>query len=151
MRRAIESRATLGSYYQGTGQVIVEELIRSEVPSARIGAERDRIILAASMSYLMTMHPVLIRTTWEDFVLGFVHPDNARIAHAPFYANRYAAVDRGNHPEPWTQIGVLPSLGMENATIICDASCRDPYIHFWRMIPLGALMPCFRCRIVAAA
>ena len=142
VRRAIESHATLGSYYQGTGQVIVEELIRSEVPPARVGAERDRIILAAAMSYLMTMHPVLIRTIWEDFVLGFVHANNARIAHAPFYANRYAALDRGNHPEAWAQIGALPSLGIETATIICDAACRDPYIHLWRMIPLGALMIC---------
>jgi hypothetical protein len=60
VRLAIESHASLGSYYQGTAQAITEELTRAQVPPARIGAERDRIILAAAMSYLMTAHPVLI-------------------------------------------------------------------------------------------
>jgi hypothetical protein len=142
VRLAIESHASLGSYYQGTGQVIAEELGRSGVPPARIGVERDRIILAAAMSYLMTAHPVLIRAIWEDFVLGFVHADNAKIAHAPFFENRYAALDKGKHPEAWTQIEALPSLGIENAIVIWDASCRNPYVHFWRMIPLGVLMIC---------
>jgi hypothetical protein len=59
---AIEAHATVGSFYEGTAQVISNELVKSGIAPARIGAERDRIILAATKSYLMTAHPVLLRT-----------------------------------------------------------------------------------------
>ena len=139
---AIEAHATVGSFYQGTAQVIAEGLHRSGVPPARIAVECDRIILAATKSYLMTAHPTLIRTIWEDFALGFVHADNAKIAHAPFFENRYAAFDRVKHPDSWLQVGALPSLGLENSIVIFDAACRDHYVNFWRKIPLGIVLIC---------
>jgi hypothetical protein len=140
VRLAIEAQATVGPFYQGTGQVIVEELVRSGVPPTKIAVERDRIILAATTSYLMTAHPVLIRAIWEDFVLGFIHADNARIAHEPFLENRYAAFDKVKHPDAWMQIGALPSLGMVEATMIFDASYRDAYVNLGHEIALGVLM-----------
>ena len=142
VQRAIEAHVTVGSFYQGTGLVIGEELARSGIPPSRIGAERDRIILDATKFYLMTMHPVLIRTIWEDFIQGFIHADNAKIAHAPFFENRYAAFDKLKHPDAWMQIGPLPSLRTENSTVIFDAACRDHYVNFWRTIPLVVLMIC---------
>jgi hypothetical protein len=142
VRLAIEAHATIGSFYQGTGQVIAEELIRSGVPPEKIGVERDRIILAATKSYLMTAHPVLIGTILEDFALGFGHADNAKVAHAPFYENRYASFDNVKHPNAWRQCERLPSLGVEKSIVILDAACRDPYVNLWRAIPLGVLMIC---------
>ena len=140
VRLAIEAHATVGSFYQGTGQLIVEELIRSGVAPTKIGVECDRIILAATQSYLMTAHPVLIRTIWQDFVLGFVQADNGRIALAPFFENRYAAFDKVTHPDAWSQIGALPSLGVVEASMIFDRSCRDAYVSLVNEIPLGVLI-----------
>ena len=142
VRLAIEAHATTGSFYQGTDQVIAEGLIRSGVPPAKIAVERDRIILAATKSYLMTAHPVLIGTIWEDFVLGFVYADNAKIANVPFYENRYASFDKVKHADAWIHCETLPSLGMEKSIIIFDAACRDPYVILGRAIPLGVLMIC---------
>jgi SAM-dependent methyltransferase len=142
VRLAIEAHARVGSFYQGTGQVIAEELVRSGVPPTKIGAERDRIILAATESYLMTAHPILIRTIWEDFLLGLFYADNSKIARAPFFENRDGAIDKMKHPERWKQLEALPSLGMIEAIIILDAACRDPYINLGRNFPLVVLMIC---------
>jgi hypothetical protein len=90
----------------------------------------------------MAAHPVLIRAIWQDFVLGFVHADNARIAQVPFSENRYAAFDKIKHPDAWMQIGPLPSLSLENSIAICDAARRDPYVNFWRPISLMFLAIC---------
>jgi hypothetical protein len=140
VRLAIEAQAKLGSFYQGTGQLITEELIRSGVTPTKIGVECDRIILAATQSYLMTAHPVLIRTVWQDFVLGFVQANNGGIALEPFFENRYAAFDQVKHPDEWRQIGTLPSLGVVEAVMIFDRSCRDAYVNLVHEIPLGVLM-----------
>jgi hypothetical protein len=139
---AIEAHATVGSFYQGTAQVISNELVKAGIAPARIGAERDRIILAATKSYLMTAHPVLLRTIWDDFVRGFVHADNAKIARAPFYAHRYAAFDRVRNPDAWIQLEALPALGAAEAVAIVDAARRDPYVGLWYAVPLGALIIC---------
>jgi len=142
VRLAIEAHATVGSFYQGTGQVITEELVRSGVPPTQVGVERDRIILAATESYLMTVHPILIRTIWEDFLLGFFYADNSKIARAPFFENRYGAIDKVKHPEGWKQLEALPSLGMIESIIIMDAAGRDPYVNLGRNFPLVVLMIC---------
>jgi hypothetical protein len=139
---AIEAHATVGSFYEGTAQVISNELVKSGIAPARIGAERDRIILAATKSYLMTAHPVLLRTIWDDFVRGLVHADNAKIARAPFYANRYAAFDRVRNPNAWIQLEALPALGVGEAVAIVDAARRDAYVGLWYAVPLGALIIC---------
>ena len=67
--------------------MIANDLVRSGVPPQKIAVECDDIILAATKSYLLTTHPILIRTIGEDIVRGFVNADNARIAFAPFSEN----------------------------------------------------------------
>jgi hypothetical protein len=142
VRLAIDSHATVGSFYQGTGQLITDELIRSGVTPTKIGVECDRIILAATESYLMTVHPVLIQAIWKDFLLGFLYADNSKIARAPFFENRYAAFDKVEHPNAWRQMRALPSLGIVEATMIFDRACRDAYVNLGNNIPLGILTVC---------
>jgi hypothetical protein len=142
VRLAIEAHATLGSFYQGTAEVITNELVRSSVDPARIGVERDHIILDAAKCYLLTVHPVLVQTIWEDIVRGLVRADNAKIAQAPICENWYGALDKANRPEAWMQLEVLPSLGTAEAKTTLDAAARDPYVNLWHDIPLVVLAGC---------
>ncbi|MBV8278263.1 MAG: hypothetical protein JO170_23795 [Verrucomicrobia bacterium] len=82
----------------------------------------------------------MIRTVWQDFVLGFVQANNGGIALEPFFENRYAAFDQVKHPDAWSQMGALPSLGVVEAVMIFDRSCRDAYVNLMPGIPLGVLM-----------
>jgi hypothetical protein len=142
VKMAIEAQATIGSFYNGTGEAITNELLRSGVPSDRIAAERDKIVLTATKDYLLTVHPVLIRTIWEDVVRGFASADNAIIALSPFCAHLSGAVDKIKRPEAWLSLEALPSLDILEATRISDAAARDTYVNFGSQIPLGILMVC---------
>jgi hypothetical protein len=107
-----------------------------------IAAERDRVVLAASMRYLMTLHPLLIKVIWQDFLKG-IFVDNAKIALSPFYANAYPALDRIRRPEVWATLKGLEALSSVNnfeATRVLDRSKLDPYVLLWHNIPLGVII-----------
>jgi hypothetical protein len=140
LRIAIESLATVGSYSDGTAQTVAAELVREHVPAAEIRAETDRIVLAATMRYLMTFHPVLLKVIWADFTRGFLQADNAKIAFAPFYENWWGADDRLKRPDAWVTLKALPSVHLNQAAVVMDAARRDPYVNFGRGLPLGALI-----------
>jgi hypothetical protein len=140
---AILAQATTGSFYQGSSSTIANELSRLVPPGTNVAAERDRVILAACMRYLLTMHPLLIKVIWQDFAKGSTSIDNASIARWPFSANAYPALDRIRHPEIWATLHGLEELTSVNAleaTLILDRSKRDPYVLLWRNIPLGAVI-----------
>jgi hypothetical protein len=140
---AILAQATTGSFYQGSFQIIADQLSRLAPLGTNIAAKRDRVILAACMRYLLTMHPLLIKVIWQDFVQGSIPIDNANIARWPFSANAYPALDRIRHPELWATLHGLEALTSVNtleATLILDRSKRDPYVLLWRNIPLGAII-----------
>jgi hypothetical protein len=140
---AILAQATDGSFYQGSSLTVAEELSRLAPPGTNIAAERDRVVLAACMRYLMTLHPLLINVIWQDFVKGSIFVDNARIALSPFYANAYPALDRTRHPDVWAGLKGLEALTSVNelqATRVLDRSELDPYVLLWHNIPLGAII-----------
>jgi hypothetical protein len=108
-----------------------------------IAAESDRVVLAACIDYLTTVHPLLLKTIWQDFVKGSIFVDNATIARSPFYANAYPAVDRIRHPDLWANLKGLEALTSVNnpqATRVLDRSQLDPYVLLWRKVPLGAII-----------
>lgn len=140
---AILAQATDGSFYQGSSLTVAEHLGRLAPPGTNIAAERDRVVLAACMRYLMTIHPLLLKVIWHDFVKGSFFVDNATIAQSPFYANAYPALDRVRHPDLWSGLNGLEALASVNnlqATRILDRSQIDPYVLLWRNIPLGAII-----------
>jgi hypothetical protein len=140
---AILAQATDGSFSQGSSQTIAEQLSRLAPSGTNIAAERDRVVLAACMRYLMTLNPLLIKVIWQDFIKGGIFVDNAKIALAPFYANAYPAQDRIRHPNVWAGLKGLEALTSTNqlqATRILDRSALDPYVLLWHKIPLGAII-----------
>src|SRR5215469_11449923 len=140
---AILAQATNGSFYQGSSLTVAEQLGRLAPAGTNIAAERDRVVLAACMHYLMTLHPLLIKVIWQDFVNGSIFIDNAKIALSPFYANAYPALDRTRNPDVWGVLKGLEALTSVNkleATRILNHSKRDRYVLLWRNIPLGAII-----------
>ena len=140
LRMAIGSQAKVGSFYKGSAQVIADYLVQTNVPAAKISAERDRIVLGATTRYLMTLHPVLVWVIWQDFVKGLIRADNSQVAMSPFQANVFCAIDKIKRPEAWAALAALPGLDLVQATVTVDAASRDPYVNFGRMWPLGDLI-----------
>jgi hypothetical protein len=143
VRIAILAQATDGSFYQGSSQTIAAQLYKLAPAGTNIAAERDRVILAACVRYLLTMHPLLIQTIWQDFVKGSISIDNASIALSPFYANAYPALDRIRRPDTWAELKgleALTSVNLLQATLVLDRSTNDFYVLLWRNVPLGALI-----------
>jgi hypothetical protein len=140
VRMAIESQAKVGTFYEGGAQALADYLILTRVPAAKMSAERDRIVLAATTRYLMTMHPALIAVIWHDFVKGFVRADNSQISMAPFRENVFCALDKIKRPEAWAEMAALPGVDLVQATVTVDAASRDSYINFERGRPLGVLI-----------
>jgi hypothetical protein len=139
---AILAQAKNGSFYQGSSQTVAEQLGRLAPPGTNIVAERDRVVLAACVRYLMILHPLLIEVIWKDFFKG-IFVDNARIALSPFYANAYPALDRIRHPDLWASLKGLEALTSVNnfeATRVLDRSKLDPYVLLWHKIPLGVII-----------
>ncbi len=140
---AILAQASDGSFYQGSSLTIAEQLGRLAPPRTNIAAERDRVVLIACMGYLMTVHPLLMKAIWQDFLQGSIFVDNATIAGSPFYANAYPALDRIRRPDLWAALKGLEALTSVNnlqATRVLDRSQLDPYVLLWRNIPLGAII-----------
>ena len=140
VRMAIELQATEGPFYKGTGQTIADYLVSAHWPAAKIGAARDRIMLSATVRYLMTMHPALIAVIWRDFVKGAISADNSQIAMSPFRANVFCALDNIKRPEAWAPLAALPGTDLARATVTVDAASRDPYVNLGRNLPLCCLI-----------
>jgi len=139
VRAAIMSQATVGSFYNGTDQQIARELTRSGVPRDKIDSESDRVILAATISYLESLHPVLLHVILQDFIAGFATAGNGKIAYAAFDANKSAAGDRVDRPDAWKTIVYWPALDLPYATYLADHARLDPYITLQGSITLGFL------------
>jgi hypothetical protein len=146
VRMAIIAQATDGSFYQGSSLTVARQLVRLVPPETNIAAERDRVVLAACVRYLTTLHPLLIKVIQQDFLKG-IFANNATIARPPFYANAYPAKDRIRRPDFWANLKGLEALSSVNnlqATLVLDRSVLDPYVLLWNRIPLLAIiMLCF--------
>ena len=139
VRVAIMSQAMTGSFYNGTYQNIVETLVRSGIPREKIDPESDRVILQATLRYLETLHPALLRVIFEDFVAGFTDASNQRIAYGAFDANKSAARDKVARPGAWKSLVQWPALNLQYATYLADRARLDPYINLEGSAPLGLL------------
>lgn len=146
---AIGSQAVVGSYYNGTNLRIADELERSGVPLAKIGSESDRVILEATMLYLKTLHPMLLREIFNDFAAGLTIASDPKIAWSAFDANRAGAEDRIRRPDAWKSLEEMPSLTLPCAAAIADRARRDPYIDLPDNVPTGVFLILTTSLIVA--
>jgi hypothetical protein len=128
VRLAILDQATNGSFYKGTS-VILEKQLRAEgFDGEHLEAEKDRVMLSATIFYLKTLHPVLVRLIWKDFLKGFTETSNVSFAMEPFAENSYVGSYRLNNPDQWIPLNVLPSTFLPESVAWLDRSGSDPYL-----------------------
>lgn len=128
VRLAIEDQAVIGSFYKGTDVALERQLTELGFSGEHLEAEKDRIILSATLAYLGTLHPVLLDTIWRDFLKGFATTSNASLAIDPFAENSYIGTYRLQNPKQWTPLDVLPSTFLPESVAWLDRSASDAYL-----------------------
>ena len=86
------------------------------------------MILKATLIYLKTLHPVLVRVIWKDFLRGFTKTGNFSLAIDPFAENSYVGKYRLDNPDIWIPLDVLPSTFLPESVAWLDRSVTDVYL-----------------------
>jgi hypothetical protein len=108
---------------------IFEGQLRAEgFNGEHLQAEKDRVILKATLIYLKTLHPVLVRVIWKDFLKGFTETGNFSLAIDPFAENSYVGKYRLDNPDIWIPLNVLPSTFLPESVAWLDRSVTDVYL-----------------------
>ena len=128
VRLAIQDQTTIGSFYKGTSAILEEQLRADGFNGEHLQAEKDRVILKATLIYLKTLHPVLVRVIWKDFLKGFTKTDNLSLAIDPFAENSYVGKYRLDNPDIWIPLNVLPSTFLPESVAWLDRSVTDVYL-----------------------
>jgi hypothetical protein len=128
VKLAIEDQATTGSYYQGTGASLEQQLRATGFNGEHLQAEKDRVILKATLLYLKTLHPVLVRVIWKDFLKGFTETSNFSLATEPFAENAAVGKYRLEDPDVWIPLNVLSSTFLPESVAWLDRSATDVYL-----------------------
>jgi hypothetical protein len=128
VKLAIQDQATTGSYYNGTGAILEEQLRAEGLKGEQLQAEKDRVILKATLSYLKTLHPALMRVIWDDFLKGFSQTSNFSLATDPFAENSSVGKYRQDDPGIWIPLDVLPSTFLPECVAWLDRSENDIYL-----------------------
>ncbi len=128
VRLAIQDQTTIGSFYKGTSAILEEQLRAEGFNGEHLQAEKDRVILKATLIYLKTLHPVLVRVIWKDFLRGFTETGNFSLAIDPFAENSYVGKYRLDNPGIWIPLNVLPSTFLPESVAWLDRSVTDVYL-----------------------
>jgi hypothetical protein len=128
VRLAIQDQATIGSFYKGTSAILDEQLRAEGFTGEHLQAEKDRVILKATLIYLKTLHPVLVRVIWKDFLRGFTETSNFSLAIDPFAENSYVGKYRLDNPDMWIPLDVLSSTFLPESVAWLDRSVTDVYL-----------------------
>ena len=128
VRLAIEDQATIGSFYKGTDAALEWQLTELGFRGEHLEAEKDRLILSATLDYLRTLHPVLLDTIWRDSLKGFTTTSNASLAIDPFAENSYIGTYRLQNPKQWSPLDMLSSTFLPESVGWLDRSAGDMYL-----------------------
>jgi hypothetical protein len=128
VRLAIQDQTTIGSFYKGTSAILDEQLRAEGFNGEHLQAEKDRVILKATLIYLKALHPVLVRVIWKDFLKGFTETGNFSLAIDPFAENSYVGKYRLDDPDIWIPLNVLPSTFLPESVAWLDRSVTDVYL-----------------------
>jgi hypothetical protein len=128
VRLAIQDQATFGSFYKGTSAMLEEQLRAEGFNGEHLQAEKDGLILKSALIYLKTLHPVLVRVVWKDFLKGFTETGNESLAIEPFAENSSVGTYRLSDPGLWRPLNVLSSTFLPETSAWLDRSGVDLYV-----------------------
>jgi hypothetical protein len=137
VRLAIQDQATVGSFYKGTNTILEEQLRAEGFAGEHLQAEKDRLILKATLLFLKTLHPALVRVICKDFLRAFTETSNFSMAIDPFAENSYVGKYRLDNPGVWIPLNVLSSTSLPDSVAWLDRSLIDVYFK-------GRTLPAFQ-------
>jgi hypothetical protein len=137
---AIQDQATIGSFYNGTDVMLEKQLRFEGFTGEHLQAEKDRVVLKATLIYLKTLHPALVLAIWKDIQRGLTKTTNVSLAKDPFAENSYVGRYRLNHPEQWIALNALSSSFFPDSVAWFDRSRTDVYLNSFRHTHLSSIL-----------
>jgi hypothetical protein len=136
VRLAIESQIMLGSYYLGTEEVIQAALEKQGWQGEELRAEKDRIILQATMCFYETLDPRLIVIVLKEFTSGWAPTSDYRVALSGPLATFLFARTIESEPSRWSNLPRLPIFELPIAHRMLERAKHDPFLSHWQGIPI---------------
>ena len=137
LKLAIDSIIRVGTYYQGTNEVIAQFFSRRGLQGEKLQANVDRTTLKAALRFYQTYDPRLITIILMDIGKGFYPTNDQGIALTGPKATFYSVVDIEKHPDAWTGLRSLLLFAPAVAHGTLERAFHDNMIRHWRFIPIG--------------
>jgi hypothetical protein len=137
VRLAIEAQFKFGSYHLGGAQVIEHALAEQGSSGEELQAERDRIILRATLCLYRATPPKLFEIIAKEFVRTWTPTSDFRVARAGPFATFQFARFLEEIPARWGDLPRLSMFQLKNARPMLAAVDRDPFINHWQGLPIA--------------
>jgi hypothetical protein len=134
---ALNSLIRVGTYYEGSSEVIAQALREQGLKGEQLRAEVDRITLRAALRYYRTFDPRLINITVMDVLRGFYPTNDQGIALTGPKATFYSVADIEKHPAAWAQLRSLLFFEPAIAHGTLERAFKDNMIRHWRFLPIA--------------
>lgn len=138
LKLAINSLIRVGTYYQGTNEVIAQALTKRGLQGEKLQAEVDRTTFKAALRYYETVDPRLIRIILKEIVKGFYPTNDQGIALTGPKATYYSVADIEKDPGAWSGLRSLSFFEPSVAHGTLERAFHDDYIRHWRFLPIAA-------------
>jgi hypothetical protein len=137
LKLAIDSMIRLGTYYQGTNEVIAQAFTKRGLQGDQLQAEVDKTTLKAALRFYRTFDPRLIRIIVKDIVRGFYPTNDQAIALTGPKATFYSVADIEKDPVAWTSLRSLLFFEPAVAQGTLERALHDNLIRHWRFMPIA--------------
>ena len=137
LKIALDSLIRVGTYYEGSSEVIAQALKERGLQGEQLRAEVDRITLQAALRYYRTFDPRLIGITITDVLRGFYPTNDQGIALTGPKATFYSVEDIKKNPAAWAQLRSLIFFEPAIARATQERAFKDNMIRHWRFLPIA--------------
>lgn len=137
LKLAIDSLTRVGTYYQGTNNVIAHAVGNSSLHGDSLGANVDRTTLKAALRFYGTFDPRLLDVIFKDVVRGFYPTNEQGIALTGPKATFYSVDNIAKEPEAWIGLRSLAFFNPAVAQLTLNRALHDNYLRHWRFLPIA--------------
>jgi hypothetical protein len=137
LKLALDSLIRVGTYYEGSNEVIAQALKEHGLQGEQLRAEVDRITLQAALRYYRTFDSRLIHITVMDVLRGFYPTNDQGIALTGPKATFYSVKDIEKNPEAWARLRSLLFFEPAIARATQERAFKDNMIRHWRFLPIA--------------
>jgi hypothetical protein len=136
VRLAIASQIKVGSYHNGTDRVIKKALEEEGLPTERIQAESDKVMLQASICFYESTDLLFITVILKEFAKGWAPTSDYRIAlSGPLETFRFASYIQRDSTS-WSRLPRLPMFDVQDSHVMLKRAEHDWFFLHWQGVPI---------------